>query len=134
MRAVLWLSALLLAGISPLPAVAGNAAPGSWHATAPRVLVTVSGRETRSDDLLPPPQARGQRLAQVRWRFHQPAPLPLPAWLCHPQRCVALDMPQGVTRALEGLDAGQPLHFRFRRDPGHPAQEVRDLQLFVHYR
>ncbi len=125
------LLALVLSGAS-LPLQADT--PGSWHASAPRLLVAVSGRETLSAALAPPPAAHGRQLAQVRWQFHQPAPLPLPAWLCHPQRCVPLDMPRGLTRALEGLDAGQPLHFRFLRTPGSPAQEVRDLQLFVHYR
>lgn len=133
------LGIVLLAALSLCsePLLAAGAV-SSWHASAASLRVAVAGRDTPSALLTPPAMARGRSLEQVRWQFQLPMAAHLQAWLCHPQRCVELDSRSGVgrglTRGLAGLDAGQPLHFRFHLAPGMPAVEVRGLQLFVHYR
>lgn len=111
-----------------------QAVRGSWQGHIARLSVALQGRDTYSDVLSPPPAAQGRRLAHVRWQFRISGASYLPAWLCHPQRCVPLHSAVGVTRALDGLDAGQPLRLRFRRLPGMPVVELHDLQVLAHYR
>lgn len=111
-----------------------EAVRGSWQGQIARLSIALQGRDTYSDALSPPLAAQGRRLAHVRWQFRISGASYLPAWLCHPQRCVPLHSAVGVTRALDGLDAGQPLRLRFRRLPGMPVVELHDLQVLAHYR
>lgn len=129
------LGALLgLLPLMPASAADGLGAPGSWQARIPVLRLAVPGRERASAPLQPPALARGQRLAEVRWRFALPAGAPVRARLCHPQRCIELSCSRGRSAALAGLDAGQPLQFRFRLAPRGEAQRVEAIELIVEYR
>ncbi|MNZ45779.1 Flagellar protein FlhE [compost metagenome] len=132
MRRRLALGLLLALGVPSVPAEA--LAPGSWHADLGSLRVALAGRETGSTAALPPPLAAGRSLDRVRWQFRLPPGARVQAWLCHPQRCIELHQAQGRTRALAGLDAGQPLQLRFRLPPAAPAQLLQELQLLVEYR
>ncbi|MFB8828949.1 flagellar protein FlhE [Azotobacter sp. CWF10] len=88
----------------------------------------------RIHPLQPPALAQGQRLAEVRWRFVLAAGAPVQAWLCHPQRCIELPSSRGRSSALAGLDAGQPLQFRFRLASRAEPQPVEGIELIVEYR
>ncbi|WP_460428087.1 flagellar protein FlhE [Azotobacter armeniacus] len=127
-----FLGILLLA----LPAFAldAEAAPGSWQARIASLRLALPGRESASDALQPPALAQGQRLAGVRWRFALAAGAPVRAWLCHPERCIELSAGRGRSTALAGLDAGQPLQFRFRLAPRAEPQPVREIELIAEYR
>jgi flagellar protein FlhE len=125
---------VILSLLLPLSLPAVEAAPGSWQARIPSLRLAVPGRERASAPLQPPALARGQRLAEVRWRFELPAGAPVRARLCHPQRCIELSRSRGRSAALAGLDAGQPLQFRFRLAPRGEAQRVEAIELIVEYR
>ncbi|SDS02358.1 flagellar protein FlhE [Pseudomonas oryzae] len=129
---------LALALLGSLLGAAGGApaqgAPGSWQGRAPALLVARSDQRVCSEPLPPPPLASGQRLASLAWQFSVPAGAPLRAWLCHPQQCLALPASRGRSRALGGLDAGQPLQLCFLLDAGGRPQRVADLQVLVEYR
>ncbi|MFD2405189.1 flagellar protein FlhE [Azorhizophilus paspali] len=92
------------------------------------------GRERASVPLQPPDLARERRLAEVRWRFSLAPSAQVRAWLCHPQRCIELPHNWGRSDALTGLDAGQPLWFRFRLAPRAEPQPVGAIELIVEYR
>lgn len=111
-----------------------QAAPGSWQTQIASLRLAVPGRESVSTPLQPPALAQGQRLAEVRWRFVLAAGAPVRAWLCHPQRCIELPSSRGRSSALAGLDAGQPLQFRFRLAPRAEPQPVEGIELIVEYR
>lgn len=127
---VLLCVALLVAGAEHVLA----ASAGSWAGTAPPLAVASADRHACSQPLQPPPLAAGGQLAGVRWRFQVPPGAHVQARLCHPQRCVELPAAQGESRALSGLDAGQPLQLCFRLQPGEAPQRVGGLQLLVDYR
>lgn len=125
------LSGGVLASDDPAGAAAAS---GSWQGRAPALQVARSDRDTCSQPLIPPALARGRQLASLGWQFSSPPGAALRAWLCHPQHCTALSGNRGRTRALAGLDAGQPLQLCFRLTAAGPAQRVADLQLLVDYR
>lgn len=127
-------SLLGLSLASPAPAPGAEAAPGSWQARTPSLLLAVPGWESVSAALQPPALALGRHLAEVRWRFSLPAGAAVKAWLCHPERCIELVRNWGGSSALAGLDAGQPLQFRFRLAPRAEPVPVRDVELLVEYR
>ncbi|GLK59723.1 hypothetical protein GCM10017624_18800 [Azotobacter vinelandii] len=136
-RAGTFMSAGLLLGLSlapPASAVGGQGAPGSWQAHVPGPRLAVPGRERASVPLQPPDLARERRLAEVRWRFALAPSAQVRAWLCHPQRCIELPRNRGRSAALAGLDAGQPLWFRFRLAPRAEPQPVGAIELIVEYR
>ncbi|MCP1314713.1 MULTISPECIES: flagellar protein FlhE [unclassified Halomonas] len=124
-----------LAGIiwmgGALPALGGT---GSWSREATGVMVAMSDRATRSQTLAPPaaPLAGG-RIERVQWRFEAPPGAPLRAWLCHPERCVALSGQRGSLTGLTGLAADAPLEFRFALAPGQRPTRVQGLQVIVNY-
>lgn len=109
-------------------------APGSWQGSAPALRVARSDRATCTQPMTPPPLASGRRLASLGWQFSVPAGAPVRAWLCHPQRCIALPGERGRSRTLAGLDAGQPLQLCFRLDEDGTSQSITDLQVLVEYR
>jgi flagellar protein FlhE len=109
-------------------------APGSWQGRAPALLVARSDQQVCSQPMSPPPLAAGRQLASLAWQFAVPAGAPLRAWLCHPQQCLALPSSRGRSRALAGLDAGQPLQLCFRLDAGSRPQRIAELQVLVDYR
>jgi flagellar protein FlhE len=109
-------------------------APGSWQGRAPALLVARSDQQVCSQPMPPPPLAAGRQLASLGWQFAVPAGAPLRAWLCHPQQCLALPGSRGRSRAMAGLDAGQPLQLCFRLDAGSRPQRIAELQVLVDYR
>ncbi|WP_254797418.1 flagellar protein FlhE [Geopseudomonas aromaticivorans] len=124
----------LLGGLPAVQAAAAEGASGSWQGRAPALLVARSDRATCAQPLTPPVLARGRQLASLHWQFSSPPDAPLLAWLCHPQHCTALSGNRGRTRALAGLDAGQPLQLCFRLPAAGPGLRLADLQLLVEYR
>lgn len=129
LRRVLALALLFGAGQA-----SADGAPGSWQGRAPALLVARSDQRVCSQPMPPPALAAGRRLASLGWQFGVAAGAPLRAWLCHPQQCLALPGSRGRSRALSGLDAGQPLQLCFRLDEGARPQRIGDLQLLVEYR
>lgn len=109
-------------------------AAGSWSRETTGVMVAMSDRATRSQALAPPaaPLAGG-RIERVHWRFEAPPGSALRAWLCHPQRCVALSGQRGSLTGLAGLGADAPLEFRFALAPGQRPTRVQGLQVIVNY-
>ena len=128
---------MALAACSLLP-VSSVAAPGSWVSAGESVRLFTTGRVVESQPLLPQgDMVKGTHIRQVRWQYRVPAGQPyLEAWLCASQECVRLGGPRGSSRALAGLAADQPLHFRFRlpkgRQPAKPFR-VEGLQVIVDY-
>lgn len=127
---------LLAALLGPALAAEGppDSGPGSWHGRLVSLWLRLPGRTTDSVPLQPPERARERRLGQVRWRFTLPPAAPVRVWLCHPRRCLELQRSRGSSRALAGLDAGQPLHLRFRLDGGAKPLQVREIELIAEYR
>lgn len=83
----------------------------------------------------PPPSVTEGAIQEVRWRFSVPAGQAVLAWLCHQDGCVSLDRRSGITKALNGVPAATPLHFRFALAPGQRrAVQVEGLQVIVNYR
>ncbi|WP_129138433.1 flagellar protein FlhE [Modicisalibacter coralii] len=128
-----WLMAV--GWLMALPAWAG--APGSWVGDARAVRVFTPGRLVDSRAIEPPAAVRGE-IASVAWRFEvPPGVVGLRAWLCHPQRCLALSAARGRSKGLAGLAADAPLRFRFGLVRGHqPTRPLRitGLQAIVDYR
>lgn len=116
--------------------VSAEAATGSWSRDVPGVLVAMSDRTSQSQAISPPAgiPLGGATLTRVQWRFETPPSHPVNAWLCHPERCVALSGMRGSTTALEGMLANAPLHFRFALSPGQRPVRVQGLQVIVNYR
>ncbi len=112
-----------------------QAAPGSWTSQAPGVMVAMSDRTSNSQAILPPAGValNHATLSRIQWRFEFPPSTPVNAWLCHPERCVALSGMRGSTTALEGMLANAPLHFRFALSPGQRPVRVQGLQVIVNY-
>ncbi|HDZ47926.1 hypothetical protein LCGC14_0150450 [marine sediment metagenome] len=111
------------------------AAPGSWSAQIPGLMVAMSDRASASQPVGPPEAANVQtgQLGRVQWQFQHPAGAQLNAWLCHPEQCVALTSMRGSTTALAGRTAAAPLHFRFALRPGQRPVRVQGLQMIVNY-
>ncbi|QCR35774.1 flagellar protein FlhE [Nissabacter sp. SGAir0207] len=108
LRATLWLAGLL-------PGLC--AAAGTWHAASEGVTLPLRN-QSRSTPLLHPPAAApigSGLIVSVRWRYRllSPPPAGLQAWLCTPQRCTAIEGQSGVTHALRGEPATQPLRLVF---------------------
>lgn len=130
-----WLALAVLAALPCLSrAGAEAAAPGSWQGRAPAFHVARSDARSCSQSMVPPALAGGRRLGSLAWRFEVPAGAVLQAWLCHPQRCIALPGGRGRSRDLAGLDAGAPLQLCFRLGEGATPRRVGGLQLLVEYR
>jgi flagellar protein FlhE len=127
------LALLCLAGFSLT--AAANPAAGSWQAVLGDLDLRVPGRIKLLPPLKPPALAHGRTLTRVSWQFsQQPRRAGYQAWICHPDRCFALPTLRGSSRALAGLDAGQPLRVGFRLPAGAPPFTVQSLQLQVEYR
>ncbi|PXX96420.1 flagellar protein FlhE [Halomonas sp. LBP4] len=110
-------------------------AAGSWVATAPGVRVALVEREVASATLPPPAAVSGGTIDSVGWRFRLPPGASVQARLCHAEGCMALGAAQGRSRALAGLPADAPLHFRFALAPvQRQAVAVQGLQVIVNYR
>lgn len=116
-------------------ALSVQAAPGSWSSQAPGVMVAMSDRTSNSQAISPPAgiPLNNATLSRIQWRFESPPSTPVNAWLCHPERCVALSGMRGSTTALEGMLANAPLHFRFALSPGQRPVRVQGLQVIVNY-
>ncbi|MDR5875254.1 flagellar protein FlhE [Halomonas sp. CUBES01] len=112
-----------------------QAAPGSWVAQVPGLLVTMSDRASRSDEVRPPAGmvAQSAVIGRIQWQYQHAPGAALRAWLCHPERCVALSGMRGETRALSGLKATTPLHFQFVLRPGQRPVSVKGLQMIINY-
>ncbi|UYG00087.1 MULTISPECIES: flagellar protein FlhE [unclassified Halomonas] len=125
------LSGVVASGLS-LSALAGG---GSWSVDTTGLMVAMSDRASASQALAPPPSAEIHqgRIERVNWRFEAPPGADIHAWLCHPERCVALDGQRGSATGLAGLNAGAPLEFRFALGRGQPPVRVRGLQVIVNY-
>lgn len=116
-------------------AVGSALAAGSWVGTAPGVRVALAEREVASSPLVPPAGLSGGTIDTVGWRFRLPPGVAVRARLCHAEGCMALETVQGSSRALAGLPADRPLHFRFALAPGQrQAVAVQGLQVIVNYR
>jgi len=127
------LAAMLSAALLSLDVQA--ATPGSWSRDVPGVLVAMNDRTSNSQAIAPPAgiPLGAATLSRVQWRFEAPPSQPINAWLCHPERCVALSGMRGSTTALEGALANAPLHFRFALSPGQRPVRVQGLQVIVNY-
>lgn len=124
---------LLLASALLVGSVA-VAADGSWSAEVPGVMVAMSDRATMTSAVAPAAAAPvgDGRITQVQWRLDAPAGTG--AWLCHPERCVALSAGRGTSTALAGLSARAPLHFRLVLASGQRPTRVSGMQVIVNYR
>ncbi|TDX31026.1 flagellar protein FlhE [Modicisalibacter xianhensis] len=117
----------------------GVAASGSWVGTGQGVRLFTAERTVESKPLSSSGDlARGAFIRQVHWQYRVPEGQPYPqAWLCASRECTRLSGARGTSRALAGLAADQPLHFRFRlpkgRQPARPFR-VEGLQVIVDYR
>ncbi|MFG6665527.1 flagellar protein FlhE [Halomonas sp. HNIBRBA4712] len=122
----------LIAASLPLAALAGS---GSWSTQASGLMVAMSDRASESQALSPPALAEVQRgrIERVNWRFEAPPGAAIRAWLCHPERCVALDGQRGSVTGLAGLSAGAPLAFRFALAPHQRPVQVKGLHVIVNY-
>lgn len=114
------------------------AAPGSWVGETRGVQLFTPGRVVDSRVISPSGGVASEaRILQVRWQYSTPPGAPRPqAWLCNPQACFKLNASRGSSRALKGLPASQPLHFRFRLPQegrlGQPFR-VEGLQVIVNF-
>ncbi|MFY0989134.1 flagellar protein FlhE [Halomonas sp. C05BenzN] len=116
-----------------LPAAA--LAAGSWVASVPGVRVALAEREVVSSSLTSPGPVPDGRVDTVAWQFRLPPGTSVRARLCHPGGCIPLGAGRGSSRALAGLPADTPLHFRFALEPGQRrAVAVQGLQVIVNYR
>ncbi|PXX92872.1 flagellar protein FlhE [Halomonas heilongjiangensis] len=110
-------------------------AAGSWVASVPGVRVALAEREVASSPLAPPQAAADGTIDSVGWQFRLPPGGAVRARLCHAGGCITLGAGQGSSRALAGLPAATPLHFRFALAPGQRrAVAVQGLQVIVNYR
>lgn len=118
-----------------MTALGVQAAPGSWSSQVPGVMVAMSDHTSNSQAISPPAGValNHATLSRIQWRFESPPSTPVNAWLCHPERCVALSGMRGSTTALEGMLANAPLHFRFALSPGQRPVRVQGLQVIVNY-
>ena len=112
-----------------------QASTGSWSSQVPSVMVAMSDRTSSSQAITPPAGVplRNAVLSRIQWRFESPPGTPVNAWLCHPERCVALSGMRGSTTALSGMLASAPLYFRFTLQPGQRPVRVQGLQVIVNY-
>lgn len=108
-------------------------AAGSWVASVPGVRVALAEREVASRSMVPPQAADGT-IDSVGWQYRLPPGGAVRARLCHVGGCITLGAGQGSSRALAGLPADTPLHFRFALAPGQRrAVAVQGLQVIVNY-
>lgn len=133
MRIKRWLVVVGLLVIPP----AWAGVSGSWVGDTRAVRLFTPGRLVDSRAIEPPGAVHGE-IASVAWRFEVPAGVVgLRAWLCHPQRCIALSTARGRSERFAGLAADASLHFRFRLPRNlQPTQPLRitGLQAIVDYR
>ena len=113
---------------------AANAATGSWQGTTKDVWLRLADREVVSELMSPPALAQGRHMGAVRWQFSLPPLAAVDVWLCHPQHCVPLKSVRGQTHALTGLNAEQPLQFRFVLRERGTTVAVQGAQVLVEYR
>jgi len=124
-----WLALAMLTLASPVSAA------GSWVGKAGPVRAVLAERSMASATMPPPPAVTAGVIEEVRWRYGVPAGQIVTGWLCHPGGCAELASSAGSSRALAGLPATTPLHFRFALAPGQRAAvRVSDLQVIVNYR
>lgn len=129
-----WPLGLVLVLVSHMLAPSALAA-GSWVGQTGSVRALMSERGMASSLMLPPSAVSAGVIEEVRWRYRVPAGQTVIGWLCHSGGCVSLDAAVGINRALAGLAATTPLHFRFALAPGQRAAvQVSHLQVIVNYR
>ncbi|XKH60329.1 flagellar protein FlhE [Halomonas sediminis] len=111
------------------------AAPGSWVASVPGLMVAMSDRAVSTQSVAPPPTATvGEaQITHIQWQYRHPPGTLLRAWLCHPEQCVPLRGMRGATQAFAGMQAQAPIHFRFALTPGQRPVKVQGLQVIVDY-
>lgn len=128
-----WASAFAL--FAALLTGAAQAAPGSWVAQVPGMMVAMSDRQSASQHAAPPPDApvQGGAINRIQWRFQHPPGQTVNAWLCQSERCTALTGMRGSTQAFAGEPAAAPLHFRFTLPAGKPPVRVHGMQVIVNY-
>ncbi|MBE0489542.1 MAG: flagellar protein FlhE [Halomonas sp.] len=132
MRAPAWGLMLALAWLAP---AAQTLAAGSWVGQAGPVRAVMAERSVASAPMPAPSAVKAGVIEEVRWRYGVPAGKEVQGWLCHPVGCAELASLAGTSRALSGLPATTPLHFRFALAPGQRAAvQVGDLQVIVNYR
>lgn len=130
MRRHRWAWPLLLLVVSGM-----TLAAGSWMDREARLRVSLVDRETVGAPLTAGGQAAtGRVIDEVRWRFRLPPGSAVTVRLCHPEGCVPLSGQRGMTRALAGLAADDPLRFRFALKAGQSPLTVEGLQVIVNYR
>jgi flagellar protein FlhE len=138
MRLLKGIACLMLTACSLAPTTS-IAAPGSWVSAGESVRLFTAGRAVESQPLVPRGDLmKGTRIRQIHWQYRSPPGQPfLEAWLCASRQCIRLGGARGSSRALAGLAADQPLHFRFRlpegRQPAKPFR-VEGLQVIVDFR
>lgn len=130
-----WFSTVFLVMMMSFSVSDAQAATGSWSTQVPGLMVAMSDRSVASQNAVPPSavNTHQRRLGRVQWQFQHPPGALLNAWLCHPDKCVALSVMRGSTVALAGQAADEPLHFRFILRPGQRPIRVQGLQLIVNY-
>ncbi|WP_404298338.1 flagellar protein FlhE [Halomonas sp.] len=125
----------LTLGLVSLMLATSVLAAGSWVGQVGPVRALMPERGMASTPMAPPPAVSAGVIEEVRWRYRVPAGQSVIGWLCYPGGCASLDSAAGINRALAGLPATTPLHFRFALAPGQRAAvQVSDLQVIVNYR
>ena len=110
-------------------------AAGSWVGQAGPVRALMPDRGMASTPMVAPPAVTAGVIHEVRWRYRVPPGEAVMGWLCHPDGCTPVASSAGSNRALAGLPATTPLHFRFALVTGQRAAvQVSDLQIIVNYR
>ena len=120
-----------------LPLFASANGGGDWQSSGVGATLSYRGVEVSSAPLNPPTDASGS-VTLIVWRYQLMTPEPpgLVVKLCSGVRCIELDGASGMTRALSGVPASQPLRFVWKvsgEGRFYPPVSVISNQVIVNY-